>query len=117
MSEQPMDRRVATIIASMKADPKKPVTLRALARSVNLSPTHLCYLFRAETGTTPASYLKLLRITGAAELLSSTFLSVKEVAACVGFGDISHFSRSFKAAYGVTASDFRRTGGRRDDNN
>ena len=43
----------------------------------------------------------------AATLLTTTFLSVKEIVRCVGGTDESHFVRDFKRIYGVTPSEYR----------
>jgi AraC family transcriptional regulator of arabinose operon len=43
----------------------------------------------------------------AKELLETTFLSIKEIVALVGFNDESHFVRNFKKLYGVTPSEHR----------
>ncbi len=103
-----MDRRVLTVIALMKHDPRRALPLSRLAQSVNLSPTRLCYLFKAETGTPPARYLRTLRMQDATTLLVTTFLSVKEIIARVGFTDESHFVRDFKRIYGVTPTEYRK---------
>ncbi len=121
-----MDLRVLTVIALMKRDPRRALPLSRMAQSVNLSPTRLCYLFKAETGTPPARYLRTLRMQDATTLLVTTFLSVKEIVALVGFTDESHFVKGFKRIYGVTPTEYRKqnvvineskfdaTGGRRD---
>jgi transcriptional regulator GlxA family with amidase domain len=103
-----MDQRVLTVIALMKHDPRQSLTLSRLAQTVNLSPTRLCYLFKAETGTPPARYLRALRMQDATRLLVDTFLSVKEIIARVGFTDESHFVKNFKRIYGVTPTEYRR---------
>ncbi|HEX9919470.1 MAG TPA: helix-turn-helix domain-containing protein, partial [Pyrinomonadaceae bacterium] len=66
-----------------------------------------CHLFKAETGSSPARYLKALRLERARELLETTFLSVKEIRALVGFNDDSHFARDFRATYGLTPQQYR----------
>ncbi|MCM3869882.1 MAG: helix-turn-helix domain-containing protein [Pyrinomonadaceae bacterium] len=106
-----MDQRVLTVIALMKEDPKQALPLSRLAQSVNLSPTRLWYLFKAETGSPPARYLRTLRMEGATALLVDTFLSVKEIIAQVGFSDGSHFVRDFKRIYGVTPTEYRKQNG------
>ena len=40
-------------------------------------------------------------------LLTTTFLSVKEIVRRVGLTDESHFVRDFKRFYGVTPSEYR----------
>jgi len=51
--------------------------------------------------------LKSLRMQQAGILLTTTFLSVKEIARRVGLTDESHFVRDFKRIYGVTPSEYR----------
>ena len=102
-----MAERVKRVIELMQGDPSKTFTLGKMAESVNLSPPYFCYLFKTITGVPPAKYLKSLRMQQAATLLTTTFLSVKEIVRCVGLTDESHFVRDFKRIYGVTPSEYR----------
>jgi len=102
-----MVERVSRIIELMQNDPSRNFTLARMAQSVNLSPPYFCYLFKSVTGTPPGKYLKTLRMQQAATLLTTTFLSVKEIVRRVGCSDDSHFVRDFKRAYGVTPSAYR----------
>jgi AraC-like DNA-binding protein len=78
-----------------------------MAESVNLSAPYFCYLFKSITGVPPAKYLKSLRLQQAATLLTTTFLSVKEIASRVGLSDESHFVRDFKRMHRMTPSEYR----------
>jgi hypothetical protein len=80
-----------------------------MAKQVNLSRARLCYLFKSESGMSAYRYLKSLRMKEAAVLLSTTFLSVKEIMARVGFGDESHFVKDFKKIYGMTPTEYRKS--------
>jgi transcriptional regulator GlxA family with amidase domain len=91
----------------MRRDLRAKLTLQDMARAVNLTSFHFCHLFKAETGRSPAKYLKALRLERARELLETTFLSVKEIRALVGLNDESHFARDFRATFGVTAQQYR----------
>jgi transcriptional regulator GlxA family with amidase domain len=102
-----MAERVKRVIELMQGDPSKTFTLGKMAASVNLSPPYFCYLFKTITGVPPAKYLKSLRMQQAASLLTTTFLSVKEIVRCVGLTDESHFVRDFKRIYGLTPSEYR----------
>lgn len=79
-----------------------------MAASVNLSYSRLEHLFKAQTGMTPVSYLKKLRIEKARELLETTFLTNQQIIIKVGLGDESHFVRDFKKAYGLRPSQYRK---------
>lgn len=102
-----MPERVKRVVELMQADPSRTFSLAEMAESVNLSPPYFCSLFKSITGVPPAKYLKSLRMQQAATLLTTTFLSVKEVVKRVGCSDESHFVRDFKRIYGVTPSEYR----------
>jgi AraC family transcriptional regulator of arabinose operon len=103
-----MNSKVATAVELMKANLGKTLLLSELASVAHLSVSHFSYLFRKELGTSPGRYLMRLRMEKAVELLSERSLSVKEVMAKVGFNDKSDFARSFRKAYGIAPSDYRR---------
>jgi len=102
-----LDLRVQNIVRLMRRDLRARLTLNDMARAANLTSFHFCHLFKAETGRSPAKYLKTLRLERARELLETTFLSVKEIRALVGLNDESHFARDFRAAYGLTPQQHR----------
>jgi transcriptional regulator GlxA family with amidase domain len=102
-----MAERIKRVIERMQGDPSRTFSLGEMAESVNLSPPYFCYLFKSITGVPPARYLKTLRMQQAATLLTTTFLSVKEIVSRVGFADESHFVRDFKRIYGLTPSEYR----------
>lgn len=102
-----MDTRVQIIVRLMRQEFHRDFTLDELAQSLNLSTSYFHHLFKAETGTSPWLYLNSLRLERARELLVTTMLSVKQVMACVGMKDVSHFGREFKKAYGKSPSRYR----------
>lgn len=52
-------------------------------------------------------YLKVLRMQKACNLLETSLLSIKEITAKTGFRDVSHFTRDFKKAHGITPTEHR----------
>jgi transcriptional regulator GlxA family with amidase domain len=102
-----MNLKVSKVIALMSGDAHRAHTLAELAAYVNLSTSRLRHLFKEETGVTLSEYVKLLRLRRAAELLATTFLSVKEVMTETGLKSQSHFVRVFKRAYGLTPTRYR----------
>lgn len=59
------------------------------------------------TGYSPKEYLKLKRIKKAAELISTTTMSIGEIAIIVGIDDPLYFSRVFKQEYGMSPTEWR----------
>jgi len=74
-----------------------------------LSPSRFRHLFKHETGTSPAQYLKELRLRKAAKMLRTSFLSVKQILKRVGLGSTSHFVHDFRRLHGVTPTAYRRS--------
>lgn len=102
-----MEHRVRKAIALAEQSLHKGWSPAKLAALVNLSPSRLHQLFKEETGVPPARYLRQLRMRRAKELLERTNLSVKQVMACVGLTDESHFVRDFKKTCGLTPARYR----------
>jgi len=97
-----MDQRVEHVISYIRKNYHHKLTLAEMAATVNLSRFRLSHLFKVDTGTSPERFLANVRLERAKHLLETEFLTVKEVMSQVGMSDASYFSRSFKAAYGVT---------------
>jgi len=63
---------------------------------------------KAELGITFTTYLKKLRLTESARLLTENpAATVAEVAYSVGYGNVSYFNKLFKEEYGCTPKTFR----------
>jgi AraC-like DNA-binding protein len=87
----------------------EPVSLGQLAGQAHVSPSHLGYLFRSVLSTTFKPLLQRIRIEKAKEILSTDARQrITEVALSVGFGDLSHFEKSFRRIVGQSPREFRR---------
>ena len=102
-----MDARVYAAIGLMNELLADRLTVGMLSRRLNLSSARLRQLFKEETGRPPIQYFRDLRLRQAQKLLSSTFLSVKEITSLCGMNDASHFARDFKKKYGSSPSEYR----------
>ena len=83
-------------------------SLEDIARSVYLSPTYLCRLFKRKMGVTIMQFYTTLRIDKCKDLLTATDLPLSEITQETGFGDQSHFTKVFKRAVGMTPLAYRR---------
>ncbi|WP_030431934.1 AraC family transcriptional regulator [Allokutzneria albata] len=99
---------VLRAIRLLEAEMTRGWTLQELADACHVSPNYLSRLFKTTTGLPPMSYLAHHRAETAAVLLASTDDPISRVGAQVGWPDQSHFTRRFKAHYGVTPSTYRR---------
>jgi AraC-like DNA-binding protein len=102
------DRRVQIVRVLLEGSFQRKLGLREMGQEVNLSPWRLAHLFKEETGMSPQRYLTFVRLQRAKDQLVSSFLPVQVIGAAVGIPNPSHFTRSFKAAYGMTPVEYRR---------
>lgn len=89
----------------------EPLTVGAIAKHFHFHPSHVNKLVMNATGRSTHQYLLHVRMNQAVELLHSTNLSVKEIAAMVGCPNLPYFSRLFKKKIGISPSDLRRNAG------
>ncbi len=105
-----MDERIQEVISFLRSDDYYLTAedpLDELSRSVNLSRSRLRHIFRVEAGMPWGRFVKSVRIERAMNLLTSSYLRVKEVCVKVGINDESQFVRDFRRAVGVTPARYR----------
>ena len=78
------------------------LTVQSISAAVHVSPRTLSRLFAAE-GTTVIRWLWQQRLSAShAVLIKGQIKQVSQVALSFGFTNLSHFSRAFKQAYGLS---------------
>ena len=82
--------------------------MQELARLAGLRESRFRHLFRVEIGLTLTEWRRQARLRRASALLRDYKLSVKEVAAAVGYLYQPNFTRDFKLAFQQTPSNFRK---------
>ncbi|VVE13030.1 helix-turn-helix domain-containing protein [Pandoraea terrigena] len=98
--------RVETMKARLSDDLTESLSLTALAEAVDLSPFHAARLFSRETGLAPHAWRNQLRLVRALPALRAG-ASATDVAVAQGFNDLSHFTRYFRRAFGVSPGKWR----------
>ena len=84
-----------------------PLDTASLAARVGLSISQFNRQFRRRFHTTPRAYLTNVRLGVACHLLTTTELSMSEIALRTGFYDQSHFTNQFVKLRGVPPSKYR----------
>jgi transcriptional regulator GlxA family with amidase domain len=106
MRYMPDDYRIRQVMQCVEQDPSKSVV--DLARLVNLSSSRLGHLFRLQIGVALNSFVRTARLERAAALLQETELSIKEIAAAIGYHHASSFDRGFEKKFGYAPADYRK---------
>lgn len=104
----PKSAEIAKVIEYIDRHLAEPMNIDELAAICHISKYHFIRLFRRCTGLPPYQYLMAARINKSKILLTTTGLSVGEIAEEVGFLEGSHFSNVFKRLTGVMPSVYRR---------
>jgi AraC family transcriptional regulator len=102
-------KRVIEAIRLIESEASRPLALQEMATVAGMSKHHFLRVFRRLTGVTPHQYLIGARLRRAALALRSSRLPVIAVAYEAGFGDLSTFNKTFRAAFGLTPTQYRVT--------
>lgn len=83
------------------------ISLESVAKKINYTPYYLSRLFKKHTGSTFTEYLSNYRIEQSKKLIREGELSMKEIAASVGFNSQGYFTKIFKKHTGISPSEFK----------
>ncbi len=89
------------------------IRLSDLAGLCYMTEAHFCRIFKDLLGESFVSYINRYRINKAAALMKASELSKKEIAARVGFSDLSYFSRQFKKYKGESPRSYIKAAGKK----
>jgi AraC-like DNA-binding protein len=100
--------RVKEAVASAPSDKWNVARLAGLA---NLSPFHLCHIFREMTGTSIYDYVLHERLARTLDAVLDCDDDLTVIALDAGFASHSHFTARFKNFFGCTPAALRRLAG------
>lgn len=83
------------------------LTVQEIAARLGSSYSNFRKLFKEYTGFSPALFQQEIKLQRAKELLSTTGMSIKEIAYALNFESPDYFSSKFKAKIGCKPSEFR----------
>jgi AraC-like DNA-binding protein len=98
--------RIKRFIDENLCDPD--LSVGRVAEALGVSPRYVQMVF-AGMATTPLAYIRRKRLERAAKALRDAggACNITDLSFGLGFNDLSHFSRAFKAFYGVGPREFR----------
>jgi len=107
MAPHKLRKAIGLIDQHLAHEEEGRVTLRTVARQVDMSYFHFSRAFKQSMGMTATSYIAERRIERAKRLLEETELPISEIALRSGFSSQSHFTTSFRRLAGATPKAFR----------
>jgi AraC-like DNA-binding protein len=101
------DPAIGLVVGLLHNQPGDPWTVASLARWINMSRSAFSERFRDVIGQPPLHYLTEVRMARACHMLANTELSVKQIAALVGYESPSSFTNAFKRWNGTSPASYR----------
>lgn len=106
--EPQLSSRLAGLRAAVEENLSKNWTVENMAERVGVSASRLHAIFQETLGKSPRVWLTDLRLERVCRLLSSTDLSIAELAYRFGYADQSALTRAMRKATGMTPAAYRR---------
>lgn len=103
-----VDLAITGIVRQIQMEPGKHWSVDELAQQAHLSHAQFGRRFRAATGLSPMRFIVQVRLDRARQLVQETSMTLGQIAAVLGYDDLSFFSRQYKAYAGYAPSSLRR---------
>ncbi len=91
----------------IRANYANQIHVQDIAAYLGISRYHLCRLFKESVGCSPQEYVASFCLGQARELLTTTEISVGEVALLCGYSNVEVFSKAFKKKYLTSPAQYR----------
>lgn len=112
LQEYPRDSRIEEILERIGERATEGQRVEDLAETVALSPGRLQHLFKEQMGVPITRYMQWKRMISTVKALERG-TSLTHAAQDGGFADSAHFSRSFKAMFGVRPKELFKASGQK----
>ena len=100
---------VRPVMQEIESHISDPLDVDDLAEQLHITPQYLTRLFQRFVGSSVRSYITVLRISRAKELLiSRPYTTLDGIAALCGYRDVSYFISVFRQQTGTTPKQFRK---------
>ena len=87
----------------------KDLSVKDIAKNVNLSVFYFSRLFKRYTNKSPHEYLLNIRLNHSQQLLLTSTQTIEDIASECGIKSTPQFIRAFKNAIGITPNKFRQS--------
>lgn len=111
VNDQTKKDRLSDVFEYVKENYKEDISLIAIAKIANLTPTSFCRMFKLKTKKHFVEYLNEIRVSNACKFLLETDMGMSEIAYECGYKTASNFNKLFKKLTGTTPKEYKKNSG------
>lgn len=101
-------QKIQQAITFIKENYDKDLNMAVVSNHISMNYSLFSYVFKQYTGSNFVNYLKEIRIEEAKRLLEETDMKIIDISGRVGYENEKHFMKTFKAACGVSPTEYRK---------
>ena len=100
--------RINTVIKYIEDNYNRNISINELASLSYISENYLIHEFKKVTRLSINQVINIIRLRHSNELLYNPKLSISDISEACGFNNYSYFYTSYKKAYGISPSEYRK---------
>lgn len=101
-------QKIQQAVTYIRENFDKDLNMAVVSNHISMNYSLFSYTFKQYTGSNFVNYLKDIRIEEAKRLLEETDMKVIDISMKVGYENEKHFMKIFKAACGVSPTEYRK---------
>lgn len=101
-------QKIQQAVAYIRENFDKDLNMAVVSNHISMNYSLFSYVFKQYTGSNFVNFLKDIRIEEAKRLLEETDMKVIDISMKVGYENEKHFMKIFKAACGVSPTEYRK---------
>ena len=106
-SSSQINEKFDEVINYINSNFTKNISSSSISQKFGFEESYFCRKFKKQTGVTISKYIMTSRLEHARNLLKNSTESIRHIAISCGFADLPYFTRSFKAMYGISPTNYR----------
>ncbi len=101
-------QKIQQAVTYIKDNYDKDLNMAVVSNHISMNYSLFSYVFKQYTGSNFVNFLKEIRIEEAKRLLEETDMKIIDISGKVGYENEKHFMKTFKAACGVSPTEYRK---------
>ncbi len=101
-------QKIAQAVSYIRENYGRDLNMAVVSNHISMNYSLFSYVFKQYTGKNFVTFLKEIRIEEARRLLEETDMKVIDISGLVGYENEKHFMKTFKAACGVSPTEYRK---------